>query len=179
MVKLRSWWKVSKEWLLLFFGLYDRFGQLAKNTHPKRVIFLCKGNVCRSVYAERYLQQQLASLDTPLEVISCGIDTDGGTPANSVGKKVAAERGVNLEGHFSQKLQELEISPDDLLVVMEPYMLAALPDGHGASIIMLGMLGDDRSPSISDPYGQPEAEFKRVFAAIESKVDSLRSRLVP
>lgn len=179
MVKLRSWWKVSKEWLLLFFGLYDRFGQLAENTHPKRVIFLCKGNVCRSVYAERYLQQQLKTAGAALEVISCGLDTDGGIPANPVGMKVALERGVVLEGHSSKKLQELELSPKDLLVVMEPYMIGALPSGHDASVIMLGLLGNNRRPSIADPYGEPEDAFRKVFTVIENKVDVLRLRLVP
>ncbi|PHQ26361.1 hypothetical protein CLH62_01820 [Marinobacter guineae] len=179
MVKLKSWWKYAKEWCLLFFGAYDRFAHFSGNAPPQRVIFLCKGNVCRSVYAERYLQECLRREGGTLEVISCGLDTDGGIPANSVGIKVARERGIDLEGHSSKKLQELELSPTDLLVVMEPYMITALPPGHGASVIILGMVGKECRPSIADPYGEPEDAFRSVFSIIESKVDVLRLRLMP
>ncbi|MFE8071660.1 hypothetical protein QQM79_11440 [Marinobacteraceae bacterium S3BR75-40.1] len=177
MVKLKNWWKYIKEWCLLLLGAYDRYGHLSRQLPPKRVIFVCKGNVCRSVYAERYLKQRLLPGDTSINVISCGLATDGGIPANEVGTQVARERGIDLTGHASQKVQDLTLSAEDLLVVMEPYMVPALTKTCGASVIILGMLGNDRRPSIADPYGEPEAAFRSVFSIIEHKVDLLHKQL--
>lgn len=181
MLKLKKW--LSRIWqrLMLGLGRYDRYGQLPDAFRPQRIIFVCKGNVCRSVYAAYYLQKvQRDAGHSDIEIVSCGLQTDGDTPANATGVTVAAARSVDLSGHSSVKAQSMTFGPKDLIIVMEPYMVGWIDSlgAHqaGATTLILGMLGKPRLPSIPDPFGQPEAVFNQVFDTIEQKIHVLRSR---
>lgn len=202
MLKLKKW--LSRIWqrLMLWLGRYDRYGQLPEAFQPQRVIFVCKGNVCRSVYAAYYFQkvQRDAALNNSdaalnnidaavnnigaavnnIEIVSCGLETDGNTPANATGITVAATRQVDLSNHSSVKAQSMTFGPNDLIIVMEPYMVDWInrigAQRAGARTLILGMLGEPRLPSIPDPFGQSEAVFNQVFDTIEQKIHVLRSR---
>ncbi|WP_148212553.1 hypothetical protein [Hahella chejuensis] len=183
MGKLKKILKFMTEYLCMVVGLYKRYSILPLGFSPKRVIFICKGNVCRSVYAEAYLKNVLSKDDSSgkVEIISCGLATDGNTPANPTAKDVAAGRRLDLQGHKSTRIQDVALRESDLLVVMEPYMVKALQpyqkNGSGTHILILGMLGENKTPNIPDPYGKEVAVFNEVFDTIELKLDILQKSL--
>ncbi|MBU6950598.1 hypothetical protein [Hahella sp. HN01] len=183
MGKLKKLLKYMTEYLCMMVGLYKRYSNIPSGFSPKRIIFICKGNVCRSVYAEAYLKDILSKNDSSgrVEIISCGLATDGDTPANPTAKDVAANRGVNLQGHKSTRIQDVALRDSDLLVVMEPYMVKALQpyqkSGGESQIIILGMLGENRTPNIPDPYGKEVPVFNEVFDTIELKLAILQKSL--
>lgn len=170
-----------KECVLHWLGAYRRFASVTPGFRARRMIFICKGNVCRSVYAEHYARNNTPLARADLQILSCGLATDGGTPANDMGRVVAADRGVDLGRHASIRVQDLTFDDGDLLVVMEPSMVAPLKPycipGKQPQIVILGLLGKPSRPTISDPYGKPKEVFEKIFDRIEGDVQSLARRL--
>ena len=85
-----------------------------------RVIFVCKGNICRSPFAEHRFHALGA------KVQSAGLEADPGKPANEQAAKVAARHGVDLTPHRSSHVSQLELTENDLLVAFEPAHADAL-----------------------------------------------------
>ena len=79
-------------------------------TKPK-VLFLCTGNSCRSQMAEGWGRQLKASL---YDFYSAGIKTHG---LNPYAVRVMKEAGVDISGHQSQKLEELDVQFDYVITV--------------------------------------------------------------
>ncbi len=63
--------------ILYFFGHYRAYCQIDWDSID-RLVFVCKGNICRSAYAE------VVAKSIGIDSISCGIDTVTGLPANDV-----------------------------------------------------------------------------------------------
>ncbi|GMT41776.1 MAG: arsenate reductase [bacterium] len=71
-------------------------------TKKLKVLFLCTGNSCRSQMAEGWARRLTGDL---IEPYSAGIEKHGLNP-NAV--KVMSEAGVDISGHRSKRLEELE-----------------------------------------------------------------------
>lgn len=67
-----------------------------------KVLFLCTGNSCRSQMAEGWARQMVGDR---VEAYSAGIETHG---LNPIAVKVMAEAGVDISGHHSKLVDELE-----------------------------------------------------------------------
>jgi protein-tyrosine-phosphatase len=66
---------------------------------PRRIVFVCTGNTCRSPLAEVLARARYAEL--PLIFASAGTDAAAGQPASAEACAIARERGLDLEGHRS------------------------------------------------------------------------------
>jgi protein-tyrosine-phosphatase len=66
---------------------------------PRRIVFVCTGNTCRSPLAEVLARARYAEL--PLIFASAGTDAAAGQPASAEARAIARERGLDLEGHRS------------------------------------------------------------------------------
>jgi arsenate reductase (thioredoxin) len=77
-----------------------------------RVLFLCTGNSCRSQMAEGWARHLHGD---KLETYSAGIETHGLNP-NAV--KVMAESGVDISGHRSKRVEELQGVKFDLVITV-------------------------------------------------------------
>lgn len=147
------------------------FARRARRRLPasaRRVLFVCKGNICRSVYA-----QAVASRAAPAGWIflSGGLAATPGTPSPETAVRVARARGVDLSGHRSQPLAAFPPAQVDVVFVMEPVQALhpALDRFRDrVPVLTLGMAAGD--PLIVDPYGQDDAAFHRCFSEIERAV---------
>lgn len=87
---------------------------------PVRIIlFVCKGNICRSPFAASYLGAKLKERDCPIEVFSAGLETKSGEKANPVASSVALQDQISLEAHVTTPVTRDLIGRADLIVVME------------------------------------------------------------
>jgi len=139
----------------------------------ERLVFVCKGNICRSAYAEAVAHS------LGLEAISCGIDTSDGAPANSGAVRVAAEKGIDLTGHRTRPIQSLVLRKNDLLIAMEPwqarYLERQFDQRHECTL--LGIWGKPVRPHIHDPFGASEAYFNNCFTYIEKSVHEITRKV--
>lgn len=79
---------------------------------PKKVLFLCTGNSCRSQMAEAWVNSTRAN---EWRAYSAGIETHGMNP-NAV--SVMREMGVDMSDHYSKHVDELKSESFDLIVTV-------------------------------------------------------------
>lgn len=92
---------------------------------PRRIVFVCTGNSCRSPLAEVLARARYA--DLPLIFASAGTDTVAGLPASVEARAVARERGLDLEAHRS--------APVDAAAVAQAAWLIGLTRVHAALLL--------------------------------------------
>ncbi|MGA2271454.1 MAG: arsenate reductase ArsC [Bryobacteraceae bacterium] len=93
---------------------------------PKRVLFVCLGNACRSQMAEAFARVYGADA---LVAASAGITPAMAIPPDTV--RAMAEKQIDLRGQFPKSIRHLGRSQFDLVVNMTGF---ALPDGIGAPV---------------------------------------------
>ena len=156
-----SWWYR----MLYLFGRYRGYRQVDWNS-VERLVFFCKGNICRSAYAEAVAQSQ------GIEAISCGIDTIDGGSANEGAIRAATTKGIDLGGHRTTPIASMTFKKGDLLVTMEPWQAEYLKQElvNGSRCTLLGLWGAPLNPYIHDPFGNANAYFNNCFNYIEKAV---------
>lgn len=141
-----------------------------------RIVFVCKGNICRSAYAKAYVRAQY-----DFEVASAGLDAIAGMSANASAQECAHGRGVDLSNHTSRPVHDLTATKSDLFLAFEPAQAQQLKrvysESIGSQVALLGCFGRDYLPYIHDPYGLSNAYFEVCFSRIESSVDGLMQAL--
>jgi protein-tyrosine phosphatase len=139
-----------------------------------RLIFVCKGNICRSAYADAAAQER------GILVRSCGIHATAGLPADASAQRLAIERGVDLSRHRTACWSDIEVLDSDLVLVMEPWHLGAVRGKVArvqAQADLLGNWAAGRRLVIHDPYGCGDDMFRETFGLIDSAVERLAARL--
>mgnify|MGYP001829144681 FL=1 len=81
-------------------------------TQKQNLLFLCTGNSCRSQMAEGWGKCLLSS---QFNVCSAGIEKHGLNP-NAV--KVMAEQGIDISGHYSKTLDDLNNVQFDVVITV-------------------------------------------------------------
>jgi len=161
---LRTWWHR----LLFRVGRYRAYGKIDWDS-VERLVFVCKGNVCRSAYAEAVARS------LGVEAGSCGIEAGNGVPAYADALRVASQRGISLAAHKTTPFRRMCLKESDLLIAMEPWQVEHLEHALGDQYqcTLLGMWGSTVSPYIHDPYGASAGYFERCFDQIDESVNEV------
>lgn len=157
--------------VLCLFGKYRKYRQINWGSID-RLVFVCKGNICRSAYAEAVARS------IGVDSISCGIDTVIGAPANEQAIKISSMRGFDLSKHKTTPVQSLTFKENDLLIAMEPWQVEYLH--HNLSVdecSLLGLWGRPVTPHIHDPYGSSSHYFDNCFNYIENSVYEIARKI--
>lgn len=147
----------------------------------RHVIFVCKGNICRSAFAEYYLKQELPGGRHRIE--SCGLDVEQGLFSPHEALCVAKEFELDLESHRSKGLASCNLHDADLILPMEfrqYLLLRGMFPGKQSKIRLLRDFApwpDRLLCNIYDPYGAGEDEYRRCFKRIQRAVDGLKSQM--
>ena len=139
----------------------------------RRLVFVCKGNICRSAYAEAI------ACSLGLDSISCGVDTRNGFPADEEAIRTAAAKGIDLGQHRTTPIQLLAFVEGDLFIAMEPWQAAYISREYGeeCKCSILGLWGRPVSPYIQDPYGTSSVYFNNCFDYIEKSVHEVARKI--
>jgi protein-tyrosine phosphatase len=140
----------------------------------KRLVFVCKGNICRSAYADG----KAKALGLP--AASFGLSVRGESPANEVAIRAAAARGVDLSAHRTRSRDAVGIRAGDLLLAMElPQAKAIAGPGipKGVQTTLLGLWCEPPCPHIEDPYGLPPEYFSTCFGLIDDALNRVALRI--
>lgn len=151
----------------------------SSNPSPS-ILFVCKGNICRSPYGECYLK---SISKHNLAIGSAGLETNDGLNANQDAIINGKNRGIDLTNHRTSILTTEKINQYDLILFMEPIQiikaLIKFPlQRNWNKYILLGELSEEslRTKVIMDPYGQDQSVFNKVFMIIESACNNLIAR---
>lgn len=157
----------------------------------RRLLFVCKGNICRSPYAAHAAAKILAGSVRPaVECVSAGIDVR--TPSPSPENAVAAARllGVALDGHRSRQLDAPLLAASEAIFVMEGWQFDHLhrrfPECR-PRLFLLPLFDGGVKPedglraryNISDPYGQGVDAYIACFRRIDRCLAAVRDALPP
>ena len=156
--------------LMYIMGCFSKYRKI--NWHEvNRLVFICKGNICRSPYAE-YRARSLG-----LPSISVGLMTVDNRPANQDAIQAAVVRGVDLGSHKTTEINSYKYQSGDLLIGFEPWHIKSLKleiASHNMQITMLGLWSQHtRRPYIHDPYGLSQAYFDSCFSRIDNAIENI------
>ena len=136
----------------------------------ERLVFVCRGNVCRSPYAESVAK----SLGIP--AISCGVDVSRSAPAETLAVRAALHRGYDLSGHMSTSIYDVAIKSTDCLVAMDTTHLSVsrrMVDELGCQVTLIGQWKEPQVAEIGDPYGKSLSVYCSCFVEIEKALTGL------
>ena len=137
-----------------------------------RLIFVCKGNICRSAYAEARAR------GLGLATASAGLDTQDGLPADRATIAHGAARGVSLDAHRTTVIDRIVAGPRDLLLCMEPPQVRVLAARFPqAQVTLLGLWADAPRPWLFDPYGMPDDYWRSCLDVIDSAVARIAGKV--
>jgi protein-tyrosine phosphatase len=136
---------------------------------PRRIIFVCSGNICRSPYAEAFARQ------CGLPAVSCGTHAHSGSPADPTAIAEAAGRGIALSEHQATRWRDVSLSPGDVIVAMQlRHLFIVLPRAlAGRYTVLLFSSFLPQFAPIWDPYGRPREIYREVFDLIDIGVQHL------
>jgi low molecular weight protein-tyrosine phosphatase len=133
----------------------------------ERLVFVCKGNICRSPYA----LARASAIGIPAD--SIGLEAASGEPADDAARRHAAARGLSLDAHRTKPAHELVLGVGDLLVCMEPVQLIAVRrrfTGFAGQLTLLGLWSRPYRPSIFDPFGLSDEFWPHCLDVIDDGV---------
>ena len=159
---------------------YERWTAVRFPDSVQSVLFVCKGNICRSPLAEAYFQSLVKKEGRQMTVRSAGLETTTGKPAHSKAKTVALEYLLSLDEHATTQVHKELVEQSDLIIVMEIAQKVRLhrlyPNSKG-KVVLLGRFDSAGSIEIADPYGRPIEDFHTCFEQVRRSCDALASRL--
>lgn len=151
---------------LYTLGSYRRFDDINWGA-VGRLVFVCKGNICRSPYAAARARA------LGVRAVSYGLEASEGALADPTAARAAGLRGLDISRHQASKIHASHVQADDLIAVFEPVQLSLIDCRCGKRAFATGLLGTMSAPirpHIQDPYGRSARYFQQCFAIIDANV---------
>ncbi len=137
------------------------------------VMFVCKGNICRSPFAHHYAKSKLRP---SVRVTSSGYFPKSGRPSPKEASVAASRFGIDLESHRSVLLTQELVDQTDVVIVFdyENYerLRTDMPDSMN-KVFMLNHAVSGANIQIADPYGRSVEGFEKTYRQIISAVDAI------
>jgi protein-tyrosine-phosphatase len=159
-------------------GFYKKFRNI-DISKVQRLVFACRGNICRSPYGE-YSAKQFG-----WDTCSFGIFAAQGA-ADPAAMRVAGKRGIDLTQHRSLPFAQYEYRSTDLILCFEPWQAEWLWNSFSnqspsvrPQITLVGLWLKTPRPHIEDPYLLSDDYFNSCYELVDEaivRLSSLRSR---
>jgi tRNA threonylcarbamoyl adenosine modification protein (Sua5/YciO/YrdC/YwlC family) len=141
---------------------------------PRRLLFVCAGNSCRSVMAESLLNKLAADRGLDLSTRSCGLAADPAFPIPAGVRRALAAEGVAALEHVPQPVTRELMDWADQVLVMErrhrELLLGLFPDAAAK----IGTLAGNKD--VADPVGQPDAVYADCCRTIKTALETVLGR---
>lgn len=148
-------------------------GTAAGVVNAKSLLFVCHGNINRSVVAHAQAQRRFP---TGVHLRSAGFHPQGDRPADPNMVRAAEAVGLDLTRWRSTVLDAAMIEGADLVFVMEFAHVERLEREYPAARGKIRLLGavtavDARDVEIDDPYGRDPETYNRILQRVIKAVD--------
>lgn len=152
-------------------------------TKPKRVLFVCLGNICRSPSGEGVLAHVVAErgLSQRIQVESAGTGAwHIGELPDPRSRQAAARRGYRLDSR-AQQVQSADFDRCDLIIAMDRDNLKTLramdPGGRARVCLLSDFLPPGGPVDVPDPYYGGPLGFEHVLDLIEAACEAILAEL--
>jgi protein-tyrosine-phosphatase len=131
----------------------------------RKLLIVCHGNIIRSPFAARLLQQKLGAAGR-ISISSAGLEAVPGRPPDETALHLASTRGVDLTSHTARRLALETVTESDVIFVMDVPQLVLLrrrfPEA-GDRTFLLTCLAPRTPLEVRDPVFGDEAKFETCF----------------
>ena len=162
-------WRSRRRWLRHHRTVLAR---QVKAGSPKRILFVCYGNICRSPLAAVLAEQNLAHV----EIQSAGFHNITGRSCPEKILRNATSRGLELAGHRSRRATREQLLGADLVIAMDlenmDRIRSECPEALSCTTL-LGLFATPPTVNIADPYLADENTTHEVCRQIHSGVEGL------
>lgn len=131
----------------------------------RRVLFVCKGNICRSPFAEHFAR----SLDAGREYVSAGYWPQAGRPSPETAVETARAWSVELGRHGSRCISAAMLRAADVVFVFDAHNLSELRrrfPGERRKLHWVGALAPGGPVEVADPFGGDAAAFRECYGRL-------------
>ena len=167
----------------IFWGVYGKtIGNPKIPLEVKSILFVCKGNICRSPFAEKYANQN-PNISDQYQFSSAGIIVGSPQAPPVEGVIAAYNYGVNLQDHKSRSINYRMMESFDLIVAMEvcqyKYLNKLFAEFKDKIFLLplfdnnIELLNQYSIYNIKDPYGKSQDEFIKCFDRIKHCIEGL------
>jgi len=147
----------------------------------KTVLFVCYGNIARSVIAEGCLKKKFTELDFRIRVLSAGLNAQGLPPTKETLEVMKREK-INIPDRFSKQLTRKLLEEADLILTMEERYKDAIlfhyPQFKNKIFTLKEIAGEMEDLDIQDPYGQNVETYNKCAEEIRSNIDKSFRKII-
>lgn len=160
-------------------------GPCQDGPRPRRLLFVCSGNTCRSPMAAA-LAGRPAAASPPgaapaVEVASAGLAARPGEPPSAHAVAAMGERGIDLGGHRARRLDAGLVAWADLILTMTAdhrrAVTQSFPAAAGRTFTLAEYAGGSPDADVPDPIGGPLDDYRRCADALAGYVARAVERL--
>lgn len=159
---------------------YERWSTVRLPDSVQSVLFVCKGNICRSPLGEVCLRALARQAGRSLTIRSAGLETTPGKPAHLKAQATALENGLSLETHATTQVHAELLDKSDLIIVMEVAQKDRIhglyPNTRG-KVVLLGRFDSTGPLEIADPYSGTSEDFRSCYRQVKRCCEALAARL--
>ncbi|MBY0421531.1 MAG: low molecular weight phosphotyrosine protein phosphatase [Parvularculaceae bacterium] len=149
---------------------------------PKRILFVCLGNICRSPAAEAVLREKARARELAIVVDSAGVGGwHVGEPPDRRMVVALKRRGYDVGKRVARRVGSADFRNFDYMLAMDLKNLADLmalaPARRSADLRLFLDFAQTDQRETPDPYHGRDAEFEDVLDLIEKGVEAFLDHL--
>jgi protein-tyrosine-phosphatase len=148
-------------------------------SRPRRWLFVCTGNICRSPMAEFLAKRLAREAGLPLNAASAGVAAEVGEGPTPEARRALAKRGIADVKHVARQLDEDMLSEADAVYVMTQGHRAAVASRFpelAAKVALLREAAGLPDAEIADPWGYGDDVYEHCAARIQEALEILIKR---
>ena len=140
-----------------------------------QLLVVCHGNIIRSAFAARLLQQRLNDADHR-RIVSAGVEALPGRSAHPIALRLSRRRQVDLHDHTASRVSAAAVQASDVVLAVDLIQLVALRERFPEArpkIHLLTSLAPSTPMEIADPINGDDRAFEVCFDHITQAVDAI------
>ena len=145
-------------------------------TAPRRILFVCTGNICRSAMAEHLLRHLAATRGLDLETASAGIAAEPYYQVPDAAKRLLTAEGVPPFEHKARLATREVLRWADLILVMSAehydHIVELYPEFSSRTRLFREAAGFGEQ-DVEDPMSRPDEVFARCLGVIKESLEAL------